>query len=104
MSTHGNEAKQAFHDKVESQINSLVAELETLRARAEDARADAAELKAVAELVVKKQAIEHMLKELKKSEGHEWEHSKAALVARIAEFEALVKGIESKPKAKAKAN
>jgi acetolactate synthase small subunit len=103
MSTHVNDAKQIFHEKVESQINTVVAKLEALRARAEGARADVTEAKAIAELLVKKQAIEHMLKELKKSNGHEWDHSKAALVARIAEFEALVKGIESKTKSKAKA-
>lgn len=104
MTTHTNEAKQIFHEKVESQINKVVAKLETLRARAENARADASEAKAIAELLVKKQAIEHMLKELKKSNGHEWDHSKAALVAGIAEFEAILKGIESNAKAKAKAN
>jgi len=103
MSTHVNEAKHLFHEEVESQINTVVAKLEALRARAENARADAAEAKAIAELLVKKQAIEHMLKELKKSDGHEWEHSRAALAARITEFEAAVKGIESKPKPKAKA-
>jgi hypothetical protein len=104
MTTHTNDAKQIFHEKAESQINSVVAKLETLRARAENARADASEAKAIAELLVKKQAIDHMLKELKKSNGHEWDHSKAALVARIAEFEAVLKGIESNAKAKAKAN
>jgi hypothetical protein len=103
MSTHVNEGKQIFHEKVESQINAAVAKLEALRARVENARADADEAKAFAELLVKRQAIEHMLHELKKSEGHEWEHSKAALVARIAEFEALLKGIEHKAKTKAKA-
>lgn len=104
MSTHPSETKQAIHEKVESQINAAVAKLEQLRAQAENARADAAEVKAIAELLVKKQAIEHMLHELKKSEGHEWEHSRAALVARLAEFEALTKGVESKKKAKAKAS
>lgn len=103
MSAHESEVKQAFHDKIESQINAALAHLETLRARAESAKADAAEAKVVAELTVKKQAIDHMLKELKKSEGREWEHSKTALLARIAEFEALLKSAESKGKAKAKA-
>jgi len=103
VSHHSNETKQAIHEKFESQINAVVAKLESLRARYENARADAAEAKAIAGLLVKKQAIEHLLHELKKSEGQEWEHSKAALLARIAEFEALVKGVESKTKAKAKA-
>lgn len=105
MTTHTDEVRQAFHDKIASQINAAAAKLGTLRARVENARADSAEAKAIAELLVKKEAIEHMLTQLKKSDGHEWEHSKAAVVARIAEFEALVKGIESKfKKAKAKAN
>jgi hypothetical protein len=104
MSSHESEAKHAFHKEIESQINGAVAKLEALRARAENVKADAAAVKAFAELLVKKQSIEHMLKELKKSEGHEWEQSKTALVARIAEFETSVKGIESKAKAKAKAS
>ncbi len=104
MSIHENEAKQAFHDKIESQIKSIVGRLEALKTRAERARADATEAKEHAELQVMRQAIEHLFKGLKKSAGHEheWEHSKTALLVKIAEFEALVKALESKDKAKAK--
>jgi len=101
---HESETKQAIHEKLESQVNSAVAKLEALRSRAENIHANADAAKAIAELAVKKQAVEHLLQQVKKSQGHEWEHSKAALVAHIAEFEALVKGIESREKAKAKAS
>jgi len=66
MSTDVNGAKQAIHDKLESQIKTAEAKLDTLKARAEAAKANI-EIKAIAELLPKKQAIQQKLRELKRS-------------------------------------
>jgi len=100
MSTDLNIAKQAIHDKLESQIKAAEAKLETLKARAEAAKANV-EIKAIAELLPKKVEIQLKLEQLKKSGGDRWEQAKADLEGRIADFEKSVKGIESKAKAKA---
>ena len=96
MSTDVNLAKQAIHDKFQSQIKTAEAKLDTLKARAEKAKANA-EIKAVAELVTKKQAILQKLDGLKKADR--WEQAKADVEARIADFEKSVKEMESKAKA-----
>src|SRR5271169_5884477 len=97
MSTDVDIEKEVVHDKLESQIKTAEAKLETLKARAETAKANA-EIKAIGELLPKKQAIQRKLQELKKSGGDRWEHAKADVETRIAEFENSVKGIESKAK------
>jgi len=97
MDTDVNLAKHALHDKLESQIKTAEAKLDTLKARAETAKANV-EIKAVAELLTKKVAIQHKLQELKRASGDQWEKAKADLETRIAEFEKSVKGIESKIK------
>jgi phage shock protein A len=97
MSTEVHVAKHVFHDKLESQIKTAEAKLETLKARAETAKADA-EIKAIAELATHKLEIQHKLHELNKSAGEHWEHAKADLEARVAEFEKSVHQIEAKLK------
>ena len=98
MSTDLNIAKQAIHDKLESQIKAAEAKLETLKARAEAAKANV-EIKAIAELLPKKVEIQQKLEQLKKAGGDRWGQAKADLEGRIADFEKSVKGIESKAKA-----
>jgi phage shock protein A len=98
MSTETNMAKKAIHDKIESQINTVQARLETLKAKAESAKANA-ELKLIAELLTKKQAIDHKLAELKKSGETTYQQTKTDVESRIAELEKSVKAIESKFKA-----
>ena len=68
MTNDVNMAKQAIHDKLESQINTAEAKLSTLKARAETSKANV-ELKAITELLTRKQAILQKLHELKKSDG-----------------------------------
>jgi len=99
MSTGTIIAKQAVHDKLESQIKLVEAKLHTLKAQAENAKANA-EIKAIADLAPKKQSIQRKLQELKKSSGEAWDHAKTDLEAHIDEFEKLLKGIESKVKAR----
>jgi len=99
MSTGTIIANQAVHDKLESQIKLAEAKLHTLKAQAENAKANA-EIKAIADLAPKKQSIQRKLQELKKSSGEAWDHAKTDLEAHIDEFEKLLKGIESKVKAR----
>jgi len=98
VSTDVKFAKKAIHDKFEAQINIAEAKLNTLKARAETAKANV-ELKAIAELLTKKQAILQELHDLKKSDGGQWEHMKSDIEARIADLENSVKQIESKANA-----
>jgi phage shock protein A len=53
MSTEVNITKQAIHDMLESKIKAAEAKLDTLKARAENAKANA-EIKAITELLTKK--------------------------------------------------
>ena len=98
MNADMNVAKQTLLHKLEAQIKTVEAKLDTMNARAENAKADV-EIKAIATLVPKKLAIQQKLQELKKSGGDRWEQTKADLEARIADLEKSVKAIESKVKA-----
>ena len=94
-----NLAKQVVHDKLESQIKTAAAKLDTLKAQAETAKANL-EIKAIAELSPKTQVIRQKFEEMKHSGGSQWEEAKTDLEARLADLENSVKGIESKAKAK----
>jgi len=97
-------AKQAVHDKLESQIKTAETKLEVLKARAEAAKANL-EIKAIAALLPRKEAIRQKLQELKNVGVERWEQAKTDLERRIAEFEKSVKALESKAKeSKAKAS
>jgi phage shock protein A len=95
MSTEAELAKKAIHDKLESQINTAEAKLNTLKARAQTAKANV-ELKAITELLTKRQTIVQKLQDLKKSGADRFEQVRADIEARITDFEKSVKGIESK--------
>jgi multidrug resistance efflux pump len=99
MSNDVNMAKQVIHDKFESQIKTAEAKLDTLKARAEATKANV-EIRAISELLPKKQVIQQKLQQLKKSGGDQWAQAKADLEGRIADFEKSLKGIESKAKAR----
>ena len=98
MNTGATVAKQAVHDKLESQIKLAEDKLQTLKAQAENARANA-EIKAIADLFPRKQSIRRKLQDLKKSSGEAWDHAKADLETHVADFEKSVNRIESKAKA-----
>ena len=98
MSTEMNMAKKAVHDKIESQINTVQAKLETLKAKAQATKANA-ELKLIADLLTKKQAIDHKLSDLKKSTDSTYQQTKSDVESRIADLEQSVKSIEAKFKA-----
>jgi phage shock protein A len=98
MSTDMNMAKQAVHDKIESQVNTVQAKLQTLKAKAESAKANA-ELKLIADLLTRKQAVEQKLAELKKSGDGTYQQVKADVESRVAELEKSVQAIEARLKA-----
>jgi hypothetical protein len=98
MTTDVNVTKQVIHDKLESQIKTAEAKLDTLKARAETAKANL-EIKAIAEVMPKKYAIQQKLQELMRSSGDRFEQIKADLESRIADFEKSMKAIESGAKA-----
>ncbi len=98
MSIEVSSAKHAIHDKLESQIKTAEAKLDTLKARAEVAKANL-ELKAIAALAMQKVEIHEKLRELKASSEANWERAKKDLEARIAAFEKSIKEIEAKVKA-----
>jgi multidrug resistance efflux pump len=87
-------AKKVVHDKLASQIKTAQATLDTLKARAETAKANL-EIKAITDLLPKGLVIQQKLLELKNSSGDAWEQAKTDLEARIADFEKSVKGIAS---------
>lgn len=91
-------ARKAVYDKVESQIHAFEAQLATLKAKAESAKADA-ELKTIAGLVTTKRTLDQKVAELKKTSETAFQQAKADVDARIAEFDRSVKAIESKIKA-----
>jgi len=88
-------AKQALHDKIDSQIKTAQAKLETLKAKAESTKANA-ELKLIADLLTKKQAIDQKLNELKKSGEGSYQQAKTDVESRVADLEKSVKAIEAK--------
>ena len=102
MTTQGtvavNAARKAVYDKVDSQIHTFEAQLATLKAKAESAKADA-EVKAIANLAIAKVTLDRKVAELKKTGETAFQQAKADVEARIAEFEQSVKAIESKIKA-----
>jgi len=93
-----NVGKQVIHDKIESQVKIAQAKLETLKAKAEAAKANA-ELTAIAELLMKKRAIDQKLSELKKSSEKTYQQARTDVEARVAELEQSVQAIEAKFKA-----
>ena len=97
MTTDVDVAKQAMHDKLEAQIKTAEAQLDTLKAQAATAKANF-ELKAIAELLPRKQALQQKLQELKKSGGDRWEQAKTDLETRIGDFQKSVETIRSKAK------
>jgi hypothetical protein len=90
-------AKQAVHDKLQSQVNTIEAKLATLKARAESGKANS-ELKAIVALAATKHLINKKLGEFKASQDGKWQQAKADIEKHIKEFEQSVQGIESQLK------
>src|SRR5262249_32128518 len=95
MSIGTDVAKQVVHDKIDSQIKTVQAKLDTLKAKAESSKANA-ELKLIAEVAVKKHAIDQKISELKKSGDASYQQAKTDVESRIADLEKSVQAIEAK--------
>jgi chromosome segregation ATPase len=98
MSLEVSTAKHAIHDKLESEIEAAKAKLDTLKARAEVAKANV-EIRAIAELAVQRLDIHEKLQELKRLGDDKWGQAKKDIEARLAGLERSIKGIEAKVKA-----
>jgi len=95
MSIGTDVAKQVVHDKIDSQVKTVQAKLDTLKAKAESSKANA-ELKLIAEVAVKKHAIDQKISELKKSGDASYQQAKTDVESRIADLEKSVQAIEAK--------
>jgi multidrug efflux pump subunit AcrA (membrane-fusion protein) len=98
MSVEVSTTKHAIYDKLESEIKAAEAKLDTLKARAEVAKANL-ELKAITALAAQKLDLHEKFRELKAMSETNWERAKKDLEARIAAFEKAIKEIEAKVKA-----
>src|SRR5689334_16586567 len=97
MSTQTTVAKKVLHDKIEAQSSTVQAKLETLTAQAQTAKANA-ELKAIADHVAEKRAIDQKLGALKASGEAAYDKAKAEVESRVAQLEKSVQALESKLK------
>ena len=97
MASVAGTAKQAVHDKLESQLKAVEAKLETMKVEAEAAKL-AFKVKAITHLVPKVIAIRKKLHDLKEvSEAH-LEQAKADVQAEIADLENSAKEIAARSK------
>ncbi len=97
-----NAARKAVYDKFESQIHMFEANLATVKAKAETAKADA-ELKAIAKLATAKVALDQKAAELKHAADTTYEQLKTDVEARIGELDKSIKAIEAKIKTRSRA-
>jgi len=88
-------ARKAVYDKVESQIHAFEAQLATLKARAESAKADA-QLAAIANLVTAKRVLDAKVAELKSAGEARFEQVKAEVERHVAEFDRSLQALASK--------
>ena len=88
-------ARKAVYDKIESQIHTFEAQLATLRAKAQSAKADA-ELTSIANLATAKRALDEKVAELKNAGEVTFERIKADVERRVAELDKSLQAIASK--------
>ena len=97
MSTQTNVAvkavRKAVYDKVESQIHTFDAQVATLKAKADSAKA---ELNAIANLATAKRTLDRKVAELKSAGETAFQQVKADVEARVAEFDESLQAIASK--------
>ena len=87
-------ARAAVYDKVASQIHTFEAQVATLKAKAESAKADA-ELAALANLATAKRVLEAKVAELKGAGETTFEQVKADVERRLTEFDQSLQAIAS---------
>jgi Skp family chaperone for outer membrane proteins len=97
MASVAGTAKQAVHDKLESQFKAVEAKLETMKVEAEAAKL-AFKIKAITQLAPKALAIRKKLQDLKQVGADHLEQAKADLQAEIADLENSAKEIAARSK------
>jgi len=88
-------ARKAVYDKIESQIHTFEAQVATLRAKAESAKADA-QLAAIANLATAKRALDEKVAELKNAGEVTFERVRADVERRTAEFDKSLQALASR--------
>jgi hypothetical protein len=88
-------ARKAVYDKIESQIHTFEAQVATLRAKAESAKADA-QLTAIANLATAKRALDEKAAELKNAGEVTFERLKADVERRTAELDKSLQALASR--------
>ena len=88
-------ARKAVYDKVESQIHTFEAQIVTLRAKAESAKADA-ELATLAKLATAKLALDEKVAELKIAGEATFDRIKSDVERRMAEFNSSLQALASR--------
>jgi hypothetical protein len=88
-------ARKAVYDKIESQIHTFEAQVATLRAKAESAKADA-QLAAIANLVTAKRALDEKVAELKNAGEVTFERVRADVERRTAELDKSLQALASR--------
>lgn len=87
-------ARKAVYDKVESQIHTFEAQVATLKAKAESAKADAG-LAAIANLATAKRVLDAKVAELKSAGETTFEQVKADVERRLTEFDRSLRALAS---------
>ena len=90
-------ARHAVHDKLAAQLKTAEAALSTLKARAEKVKANV-ELKAAANLIAKKPAMQQKLVDLKNAGKDRWERVRQDVETHIADFEKSVNDLNARIK------
>lgn len=88
-------ARKAVYDEVESQIHIFEAQIATLKAKAESAKADA-EVTAIANLATAKRVLDARVAELKVAGETTFEQVKADVERRLTEFDKSLQAIAAK--------
>jgi outer membrane protein TolC len=99
MSIDQTIAKQAIHDQLQAKASLAEASLQTVKARAEEAKATL-QIKAIAALFPKTQLIRRELENLKQSNGSGWDKLKTGVEHRIAELENAIGKLQTKTAAR----
>jgi hypothetical protein len=100
MNTEHKLTREAIHNKITSQIDTIVAKIATLKARAESNQANT-QLKTIAELTAARLVIDRKLRELKTAGDAKWQQAKSDIEAEVKDLEQSIHAVESQLKSSA---
>jgi hypothetical protein len=93
MNIAATTVKNSVHDKLQAQVNLLDARLKTIKARAEQTKADL-QLKAVMQLTPKIEGIHQELRHLKQLNEAAFQQARSSFEKRLHEFEQSLNSVE----------